>query len=398
MTDDKMFEYFKKHLVLADVFQRLCLHYRKTGRLQKTLKINNIAKNDLSDINHFFGNDNVKNKYINIERFLEKIDEKSFIESLFKITGIEKINTKYSTEDESKILLKLKLLYPVLDDIHDYLNDKLGSTFFKKHIFELLNKACEITSFLINNNDEINDFSSLGSRFCNDSKLIRKNTQLYNLVGDFLYREIFTGLDEKYDRKLLFESVGVIDNPTSVTVTIYAPLVYTHKNGKVLNWIKQLWECGESATLSLDNINSLKSCFLEHNGEIELVTCENESPFNQMIRKEKLPVIYTAGYPNFAVKKLLHLLSGQIKQIHHWGDSDFDGLRIAEIINNISGVKLWRCTVDDSKTYNNRLKAVDYNKKSKIKNFLYSKPDFIFRRELEYSLENGWLEQEAWNK
>jgi hypothetical protein len=28
----------------------------------------------------------------------------------------------------------------------------------------------------------------------------------------------------------------------------------------------------------------------------------------------------------------------------------------------------------------------------------YSKPDFIFRRELEYSLENGWLEQEAWNK
>ena len=117
-----------------------------------------------------------------------------------------------------------------------------------------------------------------------------------------------------------------------------------------------------------------------------------------MIRNEKIPVIYTAGYPNFAVKKLLHLLSGQIEQIHHWGDSDFDGLRIAEIINNIIKVKLWRCTVEDCKKYNGRLKPADDNSKSKIKKFLENKPDFIFRDELEYSLKNGWLEQEVWSK
>ena len=272
MTKVEIFDYlseqYEKYQVLSDIFQRLCLYYRKKGSLPNTLQIKNIAKNDRYDINHFFGNDNVNNKYINVKKYLEKIDRDLFVESLFKITGIEKNNTDSSRDVELKLLLRLKLIFPELVGIHEYLNDKLGGTFLNTHTYEQLNKACEITSFLMKNNDEINDLSTLGAMFCNDSHLIRKGTSLYNLVGDFLYNEIYTDAKKKYDRKELFDLVGIAGNPTSIKVTVFAPLVYLNINGIKFDWIKRLWECGESATLSLDNINSIESCFIEMTGMI----------------------------------------------------------------------------------------------------------------------------------
>ncbi len=354
-------------------------------------------------LQYAFNLDSNKRNQIDLKHFFNSMnfsisDKEIWLDHIFEFTGIEKkskYEKKQEKEKEYKLILKrLEIQYPKLTTVINYIRD---NKILKKETEETLNQALKIVTFLHKNSQFI-DFSQLGAKVLNDSKVIREKTRLFQMV----YKMLLTELDEfeldKYSKnpKTIYEKYKIISNPTAIKVCVFGPLVYIHKNGIVFDWVKQLWESGESAILSLDNINNIASCFLDYNGDVELVTCENESPFNKMIRNELIPVIYTAGYPNSAVKKLLHLIAGPIKLIHHWGDTDIDGLRIAEIIKNICTVKLWRCKVDDSKRNIDKLKPLGDNDKSKIKKFLYNKPDFIFRKELEYSLKNGWLEQEDW--
>ena len=388
---------------LYAIFVRICRHFNRRGKIQDKLTVSSISMNVKQQLCYAFNFESFKTNYIDLKLFFDSMsfsisEKEKWIDNIFEYTGIEKKSIhEIELEKEKKYKLILKRLiiqYPKLSTVIDYIRD---NKMLEKETEESLNQALTIITALRTNTQFI-DFSQLGATELSDSKIIREKTSLFTLVFKILLSELDEFELDKYSKnpKALYEKYKVISNPTAIKVSVFGPFVY-YKKGICFDYIKKLWEVGESAILSLDNLEGIDSVRLDD--DVKVLTCENESPFNSLIRKsEHYAVIFTSGYPNSAVKKLLILLKNKYEGILHWGDSDFDGLRIAEIINNITTVKLWRCTIDDSKTYNERLKPVDDNKKSKIKKFLNNKPDFIFRKELEYSLKNGWLEQEDWNK
>ncbi|MFA6717155.1 MAG: DUF2399 domain-containing protein, partial [Victivallaceae bacterium] len=126
-----------------------------------------------------------------------------------------------------------------------------------------------------------------------------------------------------------------------------------------------------------------------------IITCENESPFNFMRREPDLPpLVYTAGFPNSTVRRFLALLPKQTK-IRHWGDTDPEGLAIAAIINRIRPVELFRCGIAECEKLSGSLIPLDKRKRKRGEVMLRDSK-FPFRRELEFSLNYGWLEQESW--
>src|SRR5207245_613987 len=136
---------------------------------------------------------------------------------------------------------------------------------------------------------------------------------------------------------------NVVENPTAIKVTLFGPLSY-EKAGQRFDWIKQLWQLGETATLSWDNLRDVDAFAIElpSVASVEVVTCENETPFCRLVREQFAGVIiYTEGYPNAAVLRVLELLRGTNLDFLHWGDTDFDGLRIAELLNRVRNVRLW---------------------------------------------------------
>ena len=149
-------------------------------------------------------------------------------------------------------------------------------------------------------------------------------------------------------------------------------------------------------TLSWDNLRDIERVLLPENTII--ITCENETPFNQLIR-ENHPglIIYTAGYPNSAVQRLIRLLDDSKVKIQHRGDSDLDGLIIASILHKISPLRLWRCNIDDLQKQNDRLLLMTAPQKARSEAYLTSHSDFPFKDELQFTLQFGWLEQESWH-
>ena len=243
--------------------------------------------------------------------------------------------------------------------------------------------------------------SDLGAQFFNNSKALRSGEQ-HRLFCDLLLAfKAFALPYARVDRSRILKFFNIVQNPSSIKVTLFGPLLY-RKQGVVYDWIKRLWQMGECATLSWDNIEGIEKMWLPDDGNIQsLITCENETPFFQMVREQKDAVIlYTAGYPNRAVTQLVRLIgkgSEMVKGLH-WGDSDFHGLRIALLINQLNPCRLWRCDLPALKRNKDKLIPLDARQKQQGQDFLNENPTFIYAEELEWSIKWGWLEQEAWRE
>jgi DNA topoisomerase VI subunit A len=143
----------------------------------------------------------------------------------------------------------------------------------------------------------------------------------------------------------------------------------------------------------MDNLRQISRITFECHELEKIVLCENESPFNQLLR-ENTASVYTAGFPNSAVKKFISILEGEF-ELMHWGDTDPEGLEIAALLNNIKPVKLYRCQIEDCKRLQHALKELGARKHKRAVQLLTSY-NFPFKKELEFTINNGWLEQEAW--
>jgi hypothetical protein len=177
-------------------------------------------------------------------------------------------------------------------------------------------------------------------------------------------------------------------------------LVYW-KNGQEFDWVYRLWKCGETATLSQGNISGIERCELRDETENftpPVITCENESPFCRLsLQREPGVILYTEGYPNAAVLELLRLLRPLNLLGRHWGDSDLDGLRIAEMLNRVHPLTLWRCNLPELQRLQSRLKPLTAKAADASASYLRNHLYFPFAAELLYTIENGWLEQESWH-
>lgn len=294
--------------------------------------------------------------------------------------------------DADLLLGRLEMLFTKLGSAIIALKDNRSGV--KKKISEVgIEKAFEHYQLILRavdflrNNAEVMSPAELGAKICDDSKAFKRGSAMWILTSNLLAEE----LGSKAETVMV--ECGITENPTSLTVTVFGPFI-CYRRGEALDWIKRLWELGEAATLNAGNLEYIDR--IEIARGLPLISSENESPFNQLMRTAPSPALfYTAGFPNSAVKRFLSLITGDIDYFH-WGDTDPEGLHIAAILNSIKPLKLYRCNIDDCNRLCQNLIQSD-EKKLKRGRKLLALSDFPFRKELEFTLENGWLEQEAWN-
>ncbi len=305
----------------------------------------------------------------------------------------EPVESKNATDEANLLFGRLGMLFPSLEPSLALLHSKRGQ--IKRKVtevgFELASahyQSCLRAVVFLQKNDRLFSASDLGVEICGDSKVFRPGTSLYELTSTLLAAELDCSQENVMVR------CGVTDNPTSVIITVFGPFIY-YQQGKAFHWIKQLWEQGEAATLNSGNMEKIERIELEIEPSLPVISCENESPFNNLMR-ESVPhaLIYTAGYPNSAVKRFISLLSGNFN-FFHWGDTDPEGLAIAAILNEIKPLRLYRCDIEACRKQSNNLKKLTENKIKRAHKMLEFE-SFPFSEELEFTLQNGWLEQEAW--
>lgn len=244
--------------------------------------------------------------------------------------------------------------------------------------------------------------SELGARFFSDSKALRGGREI-SMVAECLYLldggafadlESARGEVRQRLRREALSNHGVVETGGSVTVMVYGRVVY-RKTGIDFDQIRRLSEIGEAAVLSASNLQEVDEIHVPP--DTTLITVENESPFATLVR-DRYPgiILYTQGFPNAAVRKLYHLIGEHpncVRRIH-WGDSDPAGLRIAAILHEIQPLELWRCEYDSLVLHRDLMQPLSLSARESGERILAGDENFPFRRELRFTLENGWLEQE----
>jgi hypothetical protein len=329
-------------------------------------------------------------------------DIEQWIKDLHETAGIpftRKKNREQISAGYDVGVQKWKLMFPELTVLSPLLTPAYNKTPDELLRFWML--AAEIVRYLRKNSETVT-VSDLGARFCADSKALR-NGELITTVADWLVY-LDTGIQlngSEFDpasrrnlRQQSLELYGVVENRCAVPVAVFGPLLL-HKNGQVIDHVEKMWNMGESALLSLDNLQNVDRIEIPDNYPVYL--CENESPFANLIRKEHQGIIiYTKGFPNAAVCTLYKLIVSHYPGIKrfHWGDTHLAGLQIASIFHKIAPLGLWRCGIDDVMRYKDSLIEIEQEEKERIKMFLANNPQFPFGDVLKFTYEYGWLEQE----
>ncbi|MDX9978706.1 MAG: DUF2399 domain-containing protein [Lentisphaeria bacterium] len=335
---------------------------------------------------------------LDLDRFLAGVPgREAWIAELYGALGRQRRNRPRERDQEEalwrRLLGQFRLAYPGIEGVHRLLeagsSRRPAGPDEARGILAEWSALAEAVVFLQSSRRHVG-LSELGARFLNDSKALRSGR-----LRALLCRWLEAVADEgEGDDAGVLARFGVADNPTSIKVTLFGPLRYRWQD-REMDWPRQLHAAGESATLSLDNLDAIAAAdFADHD---TVVTCENETPFNRLIREKcGFPVIYTAGFPNAAVRSLIRNLPPDTRLLH-WGDSDLAGYRIAHILSRLRPLALWRCSLADLERHRQALKPVSETERDAILRFLESTPGFPFAAELRFTAEHGWLEQESWS-
>jgi len=340
--------------------------------------------------------------YVRLDRVIATAEDAAAwvaaLSTVFEIPdGAGAFSRRQTAADAAQLLERCRLAFPDLLPIWDTeqpadiasMVTARPATVVQQEYFRL----AAAVSFLLSDHEPLGmaDFSA---RCFADSKVLKTTPSLVRRLADWLLllRDA-ESTDEA--RRLVWAAYGVVENFTAIKATLFGPLEYV-KHGERFDWIAQLHARGETATLSWDNLRGIDALVLP--AETPVITCENETPFNALIR-EGLPAlcIYTAGYPNMVITRLLHLLPAETS-IQHWGDTDLDGLRIAAMLHQIRSVRLWRCDLAEVQRHRSVLLPLLPDRLRKAEAFRENHPDFPFLDELAFTIAYGWLEQERWSK
>jgi len=312
---------------------------------------------------------------------------------LAKELGIKRA-TKPVEASPKVALQRLRLSFPKMEWAHEWLWHAPEIDRLLRHNPEseqLLRPLLETTSFLQGTSVPIT-LSKLGSQFFNDSKILRSGTPR-KILGGLLCRAL--GSDDSPEcRDIALQQFNVIDNPATTLATLFGAIGLIH-NGKEENWITDRFEAREPVTLNSYNLEGIDAVRI--NCET-VITSENAAPFHELVSEQREEIIlYTGGYPNAAVCRLLQLISEAGATCRHWGDTDPDGFMIAALLDRYIETSLFRCGIEDIQHHETDLKPLDPVQLQRGWQLLKSQPHFKFREELTHTLEHGyWLEQERW--
>lgn len=324
----------------------------------------------------------------------QALRDDAILAPLADVLGIKRKIEQSSTADPAVIFQRLRLMHPELHAVHAWLRT---SPEVERQLKDrpdqeqLLQQLLETADFLCTCESPIT-LSRLGATFFNNSKRLRSGTPRKLLGG--IMNALAGAEDTPENRGIALQQFNVIDNPVTTQITLFGPVTLL-RNGESDSWIADRFYRGEPVTLNSCNLQAVDAVQLPA-AYNTVITSENAAPFHELITEPHAAIIvYTEGYPNAEVRRLLHLLARAGATCLHWGDTDPDGLRIAAIISEIIPTTLYRCGVEDMKHHAKRLKHLDDAKKARAAQMLTGLPDFPFREALEYSLNNGWLEQES---
>ncbi|MDD5698596.1 MAG: DUF2220 family protein [Victivallaceae bacterium] len=323
------------------------------------------------------------------------IDFKSWLEAAASLVAVGLNSEGKKGESPEQLIGKLEMLYPAFSAAFEILKEQNSAV--KKKITVLgfdaalahYRLALDAAEYLMNSEVMLSP-AEFGAKFTGNSKSFKPGSAIWNLSAMLLAAELNVAPET------VMSACGLIENPTASTVAVYGTFI-CYRGDTRLDWISELWKLGEAAILHAGNLEHLTRIEIEDAAVPEVITCENESPFNFMRREPDLPpLVYTAGFPNSTVRRFLALLPQQT-EIRHWGDTDPEGLAIAAIINRIRPVELFRCGINECEKLSGSLIPLDKRKRKRGEVILRDSK-FPFRRELEFSLNHGWLEQESWTQ
>jgi len=170
--------------------------------------------------------------------------------------------------------------------------------------------------------------SQLGSDWLNDSKALRSGA-----LRRQLYLMLVADSGRLVDERETFGTYGIFDNPYTSFVSVFAPFAFTTDDGRVFDFPHKLFKGGMVAMLPSETVQRIRK--VEWFGKTKsLVTSENAAPFARYVAAGR-PCLYTEGYPNFAVQRLLGELGEVGVSAEHAGDADLDGLVIARMVSRI---------------------------------------------------------------
>ncbi|MDD2454880.1 MAG: DUF2220 family protein [Kiritimatiellae bacterium] len=230
--------------------------------------------------------------------------------------------------------------------------------------------------------------SELGAKFFNDSKSLRGGPLRQQL--EHLLRVQGNGPDD--DTDALLNACGIIENPYTTHVVVFAPFSYRTCDGARLGWPNELWRRGEAVILPWRTVRTIADIrFEEPCGSV--VTSENAAPFHRLVETGRA-ALYTEGYPNAAVKTLLRHFAQAGASALHWGDTDLDGYRIAEQIARAIPARLYLPPAGRADRLRKKHMRLTDEQRRRLLAFIDAHPAFPFLDGLRYTLQHGWLEQE----
>lgn len=240
---------------------------------------------------------------------------------------------------------------------------------------------------------EYKTLSQLGSDWFNDSKILRSGPLRRQLVWILA---AISELPPDNEREVL-ATVFIEDNPYTSNVTVFAPFAFTTVEGAYFDFPLRMFEAGlvcqfpAETALAIDRIHW-------HGEAKTIATSENAAPL-VAFRQERVPVLYTEGYPNLAVLKLMVDLAAAGIVAEHWGDADLDGLKIAALVEgNMPGSRIVAREILENPKGVKGIALTDAQA-ARIDRFLARHPDFAHADSVRRIRERGcWYEQEGFQR
>ena len=237
--------------------------------------------------------------------------------------------------------------------------------------------------------------SQLGSDCFGDSKKLRTGAlrrqlaQILGIIGDM----------DPSDERAVFARFGIIDNPYTTSVTVFAPFIFRCRDvRKSFDFPYLLFRQGLACQLPLETVGAITQVEWREGADSLITSSENAAPFAGMV-KRGFPCIYTEGYPNTCVTGLLSMFYASGVRCVHEGGADLDGFRIADQV--AKSIPLERVVAADALSL-----AIERNlsigipltdaQRSRAEGFLSDYPDFEYAGAIRKMLDWGrWVEQES---
>lgn len=227
----------------------------------------------------------------------------------------------------SETVKRLKILFP---DERKVISDLAETGMIRSYVGADKDRSAQylkvFKAFVKLRHETCTTLSQLGSDVFNDSKALRSGAALSQL--DKILRTAYDLPDLSVSE--LHANCGIVDNPYTSHVVVFAPFRFTTGDGISYDYPHRLFQAGQAAVLPWETVQRIRDIQTDH--ALTLITSENAAPFLALV-KTSSPTLYTEGYPNGAVRVLLHHFDKAGAHAVHSGDTDLDGYRIAEQIS-----------------------------------------------------------------